>query len=44
MVERLHGAGLRALAYTVNDEAAVSQLLDFGLDCLITDVVDRFAP
>ena len=44
MVERLHCAGLRALAYTVNDEAAVSKLLGFGLDGLITDAVDRFAP
>ena len=44
LVERLHGAGLRALAYTVNDEAAASRLLDFGLDGLITDAVDRFAP
>ena len=44
LVERLHGAGLRALAYTVNDEAAARELLDFGLDGLITDAVDRFAP
>ena len=44
LIERLHGAGLRALAYTVNDEAAASRLLDFGLDGLITDAVDRFAP
>lgn len=44
LVERLHGAGLRALAYTVNDEASASALLGFGLDALITDAVDRFAP
>ena len=44
MVERLHGAGLRALAYTVNDAAAAKALLDLGLDVLITDAVDRFAP
>ena len=44
LVERLHGAGLRALAYTVNDETVASKLLDFGLDGLITDAVDRFAP
>ena len=44
LVERLHGAGLRALAYTVNDEAAAEALLAMGLDGLITDAVDRFAP
>jgi glycerophosphoryl diester phosphodiesterase len=44
VVERLHGAGLRALAYTVNDETAATKLLDIGLDGLITDAVDRFAP
>jgi len=44
LVERLHAAGLRALAYTVNDEVAASALLGMGLDGLITDAVDRFAP
>jgi glycerophosphoryl diester phosphodiesterase len=44
MVERLHGAGLRALAYTVNDETVAEALLAMGLDGLITDAVDRFAP
>jgi glycerophosphoryl diester phosphodiesterase len=44
LVERLHGSGLRALAYTVNDEAVATSLLGLGLDGLITDAVDRFAP
>ena len=44
LVERLHGAGLRALAYTVNDDAVAQRLLGFGLDGLITDAVDRFTP
>lgn len=44
MVERLHAAGLRSLAYTVNDESAARRLLEFGLDGLITDAVDRFSP
>ena len=44
MVDRLHAAGLRALAYTVNDDSAAQKLLGFGLDGLITDAVDRFAP
>jgi glycerophosphoryl diester phosphodiesterase len=32
------------MAYTVNDETAATKLLDIGLDGLITDAVDRFAP
>lgn len=44
LVERLHAAGLRALAYTVNEPAAATALLGLGLDALITDAVDRFAP
>ncbi len=44
LVERLHDGGLRALAYTVNDDATAEQLLGLGLDGLITDAVDRFAP
>lgn len=44
MVERLHGAGLWALAYTVNDESPARWLLGLGLDGLITDAVHRFSP
>jgi glycerophosphoryl diester phosphodiesterase len=44
MVERLHGAGLWALAYTVNDESPARWLLGLGLDGLITDAVDLFSP
>ncbi len=44
VVARLHGAGLKALAYTVNDPASAQWLLGLGLDGLITDAVDRFAP
>ena len=44
MVERLHGAGLWAAAYTVNDPSPASWLIDIGLDALITDAVDRFSP
>jgi len=43
LVERLHGAGLHALAYTVNDETIADALLGFGIEGLITDAVDRFA-
>ena len=44
LVERLHGSGLRALAFTVNDDARARQLLGLGLDGLITDALDRFVP
>jgi glycerophosphoryl diester phosphodiesterase len=36
--------GLRTLAYTVNDPASVQRLTGLGLDGLITDRVDVFAP
>jgi glycerophosphoryl diester phosphodiesterase len=41
---RLHGAGLRGLCYTVNDPVEAQRLLRLGVDGLITDAVDRFAP
>ena len=44
LVERLHGAGLRALCYTVNDPAEARRLLALGIDGIITDAVDRFSP
>ena len=44
LIDRLHGAGLRALCYTVNDPADARRLLELGIDGLITDAVDRFAP
>jgi len=37
-------AGLRCLCYTVNDEWAAHRLLDLGVDGIITDRVDLFAP
>jgi len=43
-VEKVHGAGLRALSYTVNDEAAVRRLMELGTDGIITDRVDVFSP
>lgn len=36
-----HAAGLRVLAYTVNDPVRARQLEQWGLDGLITDAVDR---
>ena len=44
LIARLHGAGLRALCYTVNDPAEAQRLLALGIDGIITDAVDRFAP
>jgi glycerophosphoryl diester phosphodiesterase len=44
LVQALHGAGLRALCYTVNDAVQARRLLAIGIDGLITDAVDRFAP
>jgi glycerophosphoryl diester phosphodiesterase len=44
LIERLHGLGLRALVYTVNDPARAAELLAWGLDGVITDAVDRMVP
>ena len=41
---RIHGAGLRALVYTVNDPAEAARLDRLGIDGIVTDAVDRFAP
>jgi len=43
-VAKVHQAGLRTLAYTVNDDASVQRLLALGIDGLITDRVDVFTP
>ena len=40
----IHKVGLRALVYTVNDETAAARLIADGVDGIITDAVDRFAP
>jgi len=41
LIARAHAARLRVACYTVNDPDRARQLLDWGLDCLITDAVDR---
>ncbi|HEX6361325.1 MAG TPA: glycerophosphodiester phosphodiesterase family protein, partial [Albitalea sp.] len=43
-IERIHAAGMRALCYTVNDPATARWLVGSGIDGIITDAVDRFAP
>ena len=44
LIAKLHGAGWHALVYTVNDAADARRLLALGIDSIITDAVDRFAP
>ena len=44
LVATARANGWRMLAYTVNDEWAAQRLLDLGLDGIITDRVDLFAP
>ena len=44
VIGRLHAAGLRVLAYTVNDPAEAHRLQRAGIDGLITDEVARFSP
>ncbi|WP_019448328.1 glycerophosphodiester phosphodiesterase [Cupriavidus sp. BIS7] len=39
-----HAAGFKVLCYTVNDPARAQDLLDWGLDGLITDAVDQIRP
>jgi len=43
-VAAAHGAGLRCLSYTVNDEWIADRLLALGTDGIITDRVDLFSP
>ncbi|MED5619572.1 glycerophosphodiester phosphodiesterase [Ideonella sp. BN130291] len=44
VIQQAHDAGLRVLAYTVNDPAEAHRLRDAGIDGLITDEVARFSP
>ena len=44
LIKRLHAAGRRALVYTVNDPAPAAGLAAIGIDGIVTDAVDRFAP
>lgn len=44
IVAQVHGAGMKCLSYTPNDEWAVRHLLALGTDGIITDAVDRFPP
>lgn len=44
LVAHLHHAGLKVLAYTVNDPAEAWRLHRLQVDGIITDAVDRFSP
>lgn len=44
LVGRLHAAGLKALVYTVNDEATAQWLIANGVDGIISDAVDKLSP
>lgn len=44
LLARIHQAGLHGLVYTVNDNARAQALLAMGIDGLVTDAVDCFAP
>ena len=44
VIAAAHDAGLRVIAYTVNEPARADQLSGWGLDTLITDAVDLIAP
>ena len=44
VIAQLHGAGMRAMVYTVNDPAEVQRIVALGIDGIVTDAVDRFSP
>jgi len=44
IVEEAHREGTAVLAWTVNDRRAARKLLAWGVDCLVTDRLDRIAP
>ncbi|WP_084206707.1 glycerophosphodiester phosphodiesterase family protein [Segniliparus rugosus] len=41
LVDRAHAAGLKVIPWTVNDEKAMSDLVDLGVDGIVTDYPDR---
>lgn len=44
LIAQVRGEGRRALVYTVNEAADAERLLAIGIDGIVTDAVDRFAP
>ena len=43
-VQEAHAAGCAVLAWTVNDRRPARRLLAWGVDCLVTDRLDRITP
>jgi len=41
---QIHGAGMRAMVYTVNQPQRAQLLRSWGIDGIVTDAVDRFSP
>lgn len=44
IVSQVHAAGFGVLAYTVNDAEPAVELLEWGVDCLVTDQLDQIGP
>jgi glycerophosphoryl diester phosphodiesterase len=44
LTDDVHAAGCAVLAWTVNDARLARKLLGWGVDCLVTDRLDRIAP
>jgi len=44
MVARVRAAGNALLVYTVNEPADAQRLLGWGVDCVVTDALDRVTP
>lgn len=44
VVDEAHAAGCAVVAWTVNDRRPARRMLGLGVDCLITDRLDRIAP
>ncbi len=44
LIAQLRAEGWRAMVYTVNERADADRLLAQGIDGIVTDAVDRFAP
>ena len=44
IVDQAHCAGAAVLAWTVNDRRVARKLLGWGVECLVTDRLDRMAP
>ena len=43
VIDKAHDAGLAVLAWTVNDPRRARELVEWGVDTVITDAVDRIA-